>query len=265
MTQSALYNSALRQSKSIRADLEALSSNTAANPVALQGQITTSITSFSRTLDDYQRSVTDELVPEKAEKGKERLSNFRTELLDFRSRFAELKHTREEQQHSQNRSELLGRRPHASNTPENPYADAAISSGAGRGENVNPLFRTSNPNFVPGANGQNSYSSYQSPYGLGGHEARENHALKENSFFSSSNQTLDEYLERGRAVLADLGDQREMLKGTQRKLYDIGATLGISRDTIRMVERRAKQDKWIFGGGFIVFCLFIWLVMHFLR
>lgn len=263
--QSAVYNSALRQSKAIRADLEALSSNTAANPVALQGQITTSITSFSRTLDDYQRAISDELVPDKAEKGKERISNFRNELSDFKSRFAELKHEREQQQQFQNRNELLGRRPHASHTPENPYADAAISSGAGRGENMNPLFRTSNPNFTPGANGPNSYSSYQSPYGLGGDQARENHALRENSFFSSSNQTLDEYLERGRAVLADLGDQREMLKGTQRKLYDVGATLGISGDTIRMVERRAKEDKFIFWGGVVVFIIFVYFVLRWLR
>ena len=82
---------------------------------------------------------------------------------------------------------------------------------------------------------------------------------------SSTNAALDEYLERGRAVLGDLGDQREMLKGTQKKLYSVGNTLGISGDTIRMIERRAKQDKWIFWAGVIIFFLFCWLVIHFLR
>lgn len=235
------------------------------NTVAVQGQITTSLTSFTRTLDDYQRAIDDELVPERAEKGRERIAAFRTDLLNFRSRFAELKHTREATLHAQNRTELLGRRPHASQTPENPYADAAVSSGAGRGENVNPLFRTSNPNFVPGAGGVNSYSSYQSPYGLGGDQQRESHALRENSFFGSANATLDEYLERGRAVLGDLSEQREMLKGTQRKLYSIGNTLGISGDTIRMVERRARQDKFIFWGGVVVFIIFVYLVLRYLR
>ena len=191
--------------------------------------------------------------------------NFRTELLEFRDRFAELKHEKEQAQLASNRNELLGRRPHASQTPENPYADAAISSGAGRGENVNPLFRTSNPNFQPGSSGANSYSAYQSPYSLGADEARENHALRENSFFSSANTTLDEYIERGRAVLGDLGDQREVLKNTQRKLYSVGTTLGISGDTIRMVERRAKQDKWIFWGCVVVFIVFVYLVLRWLR
>ncbi|KAK5135685.1 hypothetical protein LTR08_004986 [Meristemomyces frigidus] len=262
---SALYNSALRQSKAIRADLDTFAAGNTTNAAALQGQIATSITSFSRTLDDYQKNVDVELVAEKAEKGKERISNFRTELLDFRSRLAELKHEREHAKHVEDRSELLGRRPHATQTPENPYADAAISSGAGKGQNVNPLFRTNNPDFQPGASGQNAYSAYRSPYVSDTNDERESHALREQSFFSSTNNTLDEYLERGRAVLGDLGDQREVLKGTQKKLYNIGNTLGISGDTIRMVERRAKQDKWIFWGGVVVFVGFVYLVLRYLR
>ena len=82
---------------------------------------------------------------------------------------------------------------------------------------------------------------------------------------ASTNAALDEYLERGRAIVGDLGDQREMLKGTQKKLYSVGTTLGISGDTIRMVERRAKQDKWIFWAGVVVFFGFCWLVIRYLR
>lgn len=89
--------------------------------------------------------------------------------------------------------------------------------------------------------------------------------MREQSFFASTNTQLDEFLDRGRAVLADLGQQREMLKGTQRRLYSVANTLGISGDTIRMVERRAKQDKWMFWGGVVVFFLFCWAVLHFLR
>ncbi|KAL9580266.1 MAG: hypothetical protein Q9212_004595 [Teloschistes hypoglaucus] len=60
---------------------------------------------------------------------------------------------------------------------------------------------------------------------------------------SSTNAALDEYLERGRAVLGDLGQQKDILKGTQRRLYNVANTLGVSGETIRMVERRAKQDR----------------------
>jgi Golgi SNAP receptor complex protein 2 len=56
-----------------------------------------------------------------------------------------------------------------------------------------------------------------------------------------------------------------MLKGAQRRLYSVGSTLGISGDTIRMVERRAKQDKWIFWGCVAVFFVFCYLVLRYLR
>jgi golgi SNAP receptor complex member 2 len=82
---------------------------------------------------------------------------------------------------------------------------------------------------------------------------------------SSTNAQIDEFLERGRAVLGDLGQQREVLKGTQRKLYSVANTLGISGDTIRMVERRARQDKWIFWTGVVVFFVFCYLCIRWLR
>ena len=94
---------------------------------------------------------------------------------------------------------------------------------------------------------------------------REQHAFREQSFMSQTNSQLDEFLDRGRAVLGDLGQQREILKGTQKRLYGVANTLGISGDTIRMVERRAKQDKWIFWGGVVVFFVFCYLVLRYLR
>lgn len=151
------------------------------------------------------------------------------------------------QQNSQNRTELLGRRPHHTATPENPYAQSALAP--------NSAFAPK-----PSAN-PNSLSLGASPQDYN----RESHAFREQNFMTSTNAALDEYLERGRAVLGDLGQQREMLKGTQKKLYSVANTLGISGDTIRMVERRAKQDKWIFWAGVIIFFGFCWLVIHYLR
>jgi hypothetical protein len=145
-----------------------------------------------------------------------------------------------------NRNELLGRRPHHAATPENPYADSAL------------------PRTSPFAN-PNSTASSGLSFGASTDYTRESHALREQSFIANTHAQLDEYLDRGRAVLGDLGQQRDILKGTQRRLYSVANTLGISGDTIRMVERRAKQDKWIFWGGVVVFFLFCWAVLHFLR
>ena len=175
-----------------------------------------------------------------------------------------MKSEREEISHTQARTELLGRRGyHAgegsggerTQTPENPYARAQPNSSSN-----NPLFA--------GRDASSSASAGGGGLGFGAgneYRSREDHALREQSFLSQTSNTLDEYLERGRAVLGDLGQQREVLKGTQKRLYSVGTTLGISGDTIRMVERRAKQDKWVFYGGVIVFVVFCWLVIHYLR
>lgn len=90
----------------------------------------------------------------------------------------------------------------------------------------------------------------------------EDHTFRERDFLSRTDTQLDEFLDRGRAVLADLSEQRGMLKSTQKRLYSVANTLGISGDTIRMIERRAKQDKWMFYGGVVVFFVFCYFVMR---
>ncbi|CRG89018.1 hypothetical protein PISL3812_06053 [Talaromyces islandicus] len=247
--QNSLFNSALKQSSSIRRDLDIFAESPSTTSPALQGQISASLASFSRTIDDYSGLAKSELIPEKKEKAAEREKNFRTALSDYRQQFERLRKEREEAVSVTNRSELFGRRPHNATTPENPYADSALPRSS--------AFGTGN------ASGS---SSAGLSFGAGpGNADRESHALREQSFFAHTNTQLDEFLDRGRAVLGDLGQQRDMLKNTQRRLYSVGNTLGISGDTIRMVERRAREDKWIFWGGVVVFFLFCWLVLHFLR
>ena len=210
------------------------------------GQISTTLTSLSRTLDEYSALSRTEPDPVKREKEQERLKNFRSELSSYRAHFEQLKKEREDAVAVNNRSELLGRRPFNAATPENPYA------------------QPSNPNqsaFAPGP-GRSSRDGLDAGPSTSSHES---HALREQNFFNTANLQIDEFLDRGRAVLGDLTQQREILKGTQRKLYSVANTLGVSSDTIRMVERRAKQDKWIFWGGVVVFFLFCWLVLRYLR
>ncbi|KAI0908293.1 V-snare-domain-containing protein [Ustulina deusta] len=244
------FNSALKQSTSIKRDLATLSSSPDGPPTpAALGSLSASLTAFSRTLDEYSALAKQELNPAKQEKAHERLRNFRNELTQFRAQADALKTQREDAAHDQSRSELLGRRPFTTSTPENPYANAPASASA------------SSPTTVPanryGSGGQMSMGS--------GDYTREAHAMREQNFFASTNTALDEYIARGQAVLGDLGAQRDMLKNTQRRLYSVANTLGVSRDTIRMIERRAKQDKWIFWAGVVVFFGFCWLVLHFLR
>ncbi|RAO66719.1 hypothetical protein BHQ10_002731 [Talaromyces amestolkiae] len=245
----SLFNSALKQSTAIRHDLDTFAESPATTSPALQGQISASLASFSRTIDDYAALTKSELIPEKKEKAVEREKSFRASLLDYRQQFERLRKEREETVSVTNRSELFGRRPHHAATPENPYADHALPRSSA---------------FGNASSSSNSAGGLSFGAGPGTYD-RETHALREQSFFAQTNTQLDEFLDRGRAVLQDLGQQRDILKNTQRRLYSVGNTLGISGDTIRRVERRAKEDKWIFWGGVVVFFLFCWLVIHFLK
>ncbi|MCJ1232184.1 protein transport protein bos1 [Varicellaria rhodocarpa] len=244
----SLFNAALKQSNSLRHDLDTFAESPASSSPALQGQISATLTSFSRTLDDYSETLKKELNSAKQEKARERLKNFRAELLDYRQTFERLRKERDDTQTNLNRTELLGRRPHHAITPENPYSNNNFAS---------------NSPFASAPGGASSLSFGTAPTSQ--NISRESHALREQSFFQQGNAQLDEYLERGRAVLGNLGEQREMLKGTQKRLYSVANTLGISGDTIKMVERRAKQDKWIFWAGCISFFGFCWFVIYFLR
>ncbi|KAF2731497.1 transporter bos1 [Polyplosphaeria fusca] len=248
----ALFNSALRQSASIRKDLDLFTDSQTPSP-ALQGQINASLTSFSRTIDDYAKLAKQEPVQTKQEKAFERLKTFRAELQDYRDTFQRIKSVNDEMQTNAARSELLGRRPHHASTPENPYANTTSHASASP-------FAPANP-----SSGPNPYSSSAPLNAPNDDYTRETHAFREQNFIQQTSATLDEYLDRGRAVLGDLGQQRDMLKGTQRRLYGVANTLGVSGDTIRMVERRARQDKWIFWGGVVCFLGFCWVVVHFLR
>lgn len=67
---------------------------------------------------------------------------------------------------------------------------------------------------------------------------RQAHALNEHSFIQDTETQLDNFIAQGREVLDNLVDQRNILKGTQKRLLDAANTLGLSRDVIGWIERR---------------------------
>ncbi|KAK4981443.1 Protein transport protein bos1 [Elasticomyces elasticus] len=269
-----IFNQLLRQSTVLRTSLDELSTTTTNLTPASLGQLTTSLTSFSRTLDDYARLTRQELVAAKKAKAEERLATFRAELSDHRDRFDALKAESERRREGEQRGELFGgrRAQQSASTPENPYASANghDSGGSGAGISVrqtNPLFRANGNNADWKPSAHNPYSAYASSptQQQQQQDPRETAAFRERNFFGQANDTLDEYLERGRTVMTDLHGQREVLKGTQKKLYSVANTLGVSGETIRMVNRRAKQDKFVFGAGCAVFVVFVWVVLRYLK
>ena len=83
------------------------------------------------------------------------------------------------------------------------------------------------------------------------------------SYFQSANQGVDDMLQSGAGILESLRDQRMTLKGAHRRLYDIANTLGLSNTTMRLIERRAYQDKFILMGGMLFTCLIIAAIIYY--
>ncbi|KAK7206853.1 membrin [Myxozyma melibiosi] len=223
----SLFNHALKQSQSLKRDIETFASSPGTTSLGLQGQISATLATLQRTIEEYDAVARRELVPAKQDKAFARIRNFRSEIADARTQFEKLKREREEVLNTQNRTELLGRRPHATATPDNPY---------GMGNNSS----TGISDSIPAA------------------------AIPR-EFIQRTGDQLDEFIERGRSVLGDLVEQRNMLKSTQRKLYSAANTLGISNDTIKYIERRAQQDKLVFWGGVTMVVVAFYLIIRWLK
>lgn len=90
------------------------------------------------------------------------------------------------------------------------------------------------------------------------HSMREGLALREHSFIQQTESQLDSFIAQGREVWTNLTEQRDMLKGTQKRLRDVGVTLGLSRDVIGYIERRSTQDNVLFivGATFTLICFY---------
>ena len=85
------------------------------------------------------------------------------------------------------------------------------------------------------------------------YQTREQHGLREHSFIQNTDSQLDMFIAQGQEVLNNLVDQKNILKGTQKRLLDTANTLGLSREVIGWIERRrygstqfrsALTDSW---------------------
>ncbi|KAG8769498.1 protein transport protein bos1 [Ceratobasidium sp. 428] len=230
----SLYTLGLRQTASINGDLEKLRSGD--DTSSLQGQISASLAAFNRTIDDYESMAKKEIVKAKQEKAFMRVSKFRTDATELRLEFDRVKEHVANAKSKANRGDLLGDAP----------------------QSARQRFNTSQPGGSE--NSENPFAASAQPtYGL-----REDHALREHSFIESTENQLDAFIAQGREVLDNLVDQRNILKGTQRRLLDAANTLGLSRDVIGWIEKRTTQDTIIFvvGAVFTFFCF--WLILHYL-
>ncbi|GAA5821320.1 hypothetical protein JCM11491_001991, partial [Sporobolomyces phaffii] len=137
-------------------------------------------------------------------------------------------------------------------------ASHSLGARAGRP----PPTDTTTINFGGGGGGSTGGGDYHSSSVYD--HPRTNHALKEHDFFASTSETLDAYLAQGQAVLGNLANQRDVMKGTRKRLLHAANTLGLSRETIQFIERRTKADWWILVvGGAVTLVAFGLILKYF--
>lgn len=88
-------------------------------------------------------------------------------------------------------------------------------------------------------------------------------ALDHNNSLMNAHQGVDEMMFTGSSILDSLRSQRETLKGARKRILDIGNTLGLSNHTMRLIEKRLSEDKYILYGGMFVTLLVIVLIIYF--
>lgn len=223
----SIYNHGVKQTHTITKDLAEFEKNLSTSPLSLQGAITTSLTAFKKTIKEYNDLLDKNVNDSSYAKHESRLTKFNQDLNEFTSKFDSLKKQRDIQLQEANKQELLGRR----------------HLGGGATSNSTSSDNPFDPNSQQQEQATMSY--------------REGLYHEKNSLERGSEQ-LDRILEMGQQAFEDIVEQNETLRKLQTKFEESLITLGVSQGTIRSVERRAKQDKWLFW-----FCVFMMLVLFY--
>lgn len=242
----SLYTSGVRQTNSLQADLDRLRNGDSS--ASLLGQISASFAAMHRTIDDYDSMAKREIIKAKQEKAQMRVQKFRTDYAELRNQFDSLKTEVAAEKAASQRADLVS----SSATLPSP------SDTRRRFQTTHPQQSTLHPGLRSQSE-EHSESPFRASTPYAGFSNRESSALDEHSFIQNADSRLDEFLAQGREVLDNLVDQRNMLKGTQKRLLDAAHTIGLSRDVIGWIERRSTQDMFIFIGGaaFTFFCFYL--------
>ena len=88
---------------------------------------------------------------------------------------------------------------------------------------------------------------------------------RESRDVSSAHAQLDHLTGNATAVLGALNEQRDSLKGIQRKVLDMASTLGVSNSVIRTIESRQFWDKMLVYGGMLTTVWLLWFVFVHMR
>lgn len=219
----------------MRKELDQFSGDPAGAAPGLIGQLTTTINNLGRTLRDYEtyiKNQTLDLNEAQKQKNQGRLENLQKEYDDAKASFTSLRKRREDAQTEAGRSQLFTNKSTA--ISDNPYDNNTMTSR-----------HTQQPPT------ETDMSMQEGLY-------------REQNILERSNAQLDDILEMGRQAFDDLVEQNEIVLKMRDRMTSSLATMGVSKATIRTIEKKAFEDKWIFYIGAALTLFLMWLIYHYL-
>ncbi|KAI9017578.1 hypothetical protein BC832DRAFT_37901 [Gaertneriomyces semiglobifer] len=189
----------------------------------LQGQITAGLASLQRSARELDEMARREVTPVKREKALAHSRQVKEDYAAMQEAFSKWKQNERAKAMAREREELLG--------PGSIHARTAST--------VKPAEGADSSIFMM------------------------NHMLKENQVLGDGNHRISEMIDVGRNALQELYEQRDILKGAQRRMYDVANSLGLSTTVMRFIERRSAADKWILFGGITVTLILMWAIVHY--
>lgn len=87
------------------------------------------------------------------------------------------------------------------------------------------------------------------------------YSVQHQNSLQNSHRGVDEMLHTGANALDSLRSQRMTLKGAQKRIMDMASTLGISNHTMKLIQKRASEDKVILIFGCVITLIVIMLVV----
>lgn len=72
---------------------------------------------------------------------------------------------------------------------------------------------------------------------------------------------MDDLLGSGVSILQSLREQRDRLTNTRNRLSGIFSSLRLSNTTMKYIEKRLKEDRYILYGGMAITILIVIVIM----
>ena len=83
---------------------------------------------------------------------------------------------------------------------------------------------------------------------------------KESNSLLSSQNMVGEIIHTGRAQLSELVEQRKRMTGIKRVVFEIGNKLGLTNQTMKIIQQRDATDGYFVLGGMVLTCFVIYVV-----